>query len=554
MLEWIGRKHETAPDRPMSDPGSAASLLAELRGAEPVDALNELQGRIESLRDERDGDDAARGDVLSLIEETGTEHVAALLAQYFTNSAAGQLAHDSVWKVLYNYVSALAGARGKSAQPLMKAAGTDAAGRARAAAAVVHALRACRLLAKLCLMRYLSVPPKLWRLAYALHAGAERGGYAAAQVSLHAAHKSGNSAGHAVATTSMMAAVTSAAQELLRLLMLQVAAPEMMSPEQIEAADRVLEQLGEQFTLRPHGVADNPFCFDPGGDAPPRRAAGHDAAPEGAARHFGPGMGYDSLERMYRQLQAARPADIKVLGKDLAPHVQIGAVQHLLTFWRADSGYAPPAHQPAAGSVQIRHRFGQIWQHISQVRSSGGGLSLLADDAIENLPPETWALRDAGGNELGTEIPQLSGSWAKCGELVAVSPRGDGECWVGLIRRMHAQLGHGVHADIAVLSRAPQALSLRAILERGEESAFTEASSRQFAFNAVHAIVLEDGADGAHKPNLLVPTEHWKPGRVFETTIDNAPRYLRVLQQVRRGEDYVRATFEWVQVPQAGNA
>jgi hypothetical protein len=262
-------------------------------------------------------------------------------------------------------------------------------------------------------------------------------------------------------------------------------------------------------------------------------------------------MGFEGLEHIYKQLVEAKLADIKVFGKDIAPQAQVAAVQHLLMFWRVNCPYAPPAHAQAAGNLQVIHRYAQVWQHLHRA-SAGGGLSLQADDEEDPVPPENWALRDAGGNELGAEIPQMSSDWAKCGEVVGVSVRSASECWLGVIRRMHAEPGRNLHADIAILSREPQALSLRTLLTPSEQSVFSEASSRQFAFNGVRAIILADGSDGGQKPNLLLPSESWKEGRVYEATVGESSRYLRGLQLLRRGEDYVRATFEWVPGPQGG--
>jgi hypothetical protein len=120
---------------------------------------------------------------------------------------------------------------------------------------------------------------------------------------------------------------------------------------------------------------------------------------------------------------------------------------------------------------------------------------------------------------------------------------------VGVIRRMHAEQGSSLRADIAVLSREPRAVSLRPLLEKGEDSVYSEASSRQFAFNSVRAIILSDGSQGSQQPNLLLPPESWKEGRVYEVLMGETSRYLRGLQVMRRGDDYVRATFEWVSAP-----
>jgi hypothetical protein len=534
VLEWF-KKDADDPAGPASKPAAAAGSLAGLRGADPAAALGELSGWLEPTSG-ADPDPKARSEKLAQIEETGAAHVSALLAQYLANAAGTQAARESAWKSLIQYQSRLTQALCASAEALMRAAREDAALLPAGTASSARALHACRTFAKTCLVHYSSVPPKLWRLAYTVHARAEKAGCASPRGGARADHE------HRTVTT--------VEQELLRLLMLPVSAPDMMAPEQIEIADRVTEQLGGEFTLRPPGVADNPFCFEPAGDASPRRSSGPLAQPgPAAARYFGAGMGLDSLERIYKQLAAARVEDIKVFGMDIAPAAQLSAVQHLLTFWRADCPYTPPAHTRAAGSLEVTHRFAQVWQQLSQAHAGARELSLA--DAQDGVPqaPETWELRDAGGNELGAEFSPQRGGWAKCGEVVGVSVRERGEHWVGMIRRMHAGPGGSSHADIAVLSRDPKAVSLREVLQKGENSVFSEASSKQFAFSNVRAVILADGAEGSQPANLLLQPEHWREGRVYETQGEGPTRFLRGLQVVRRGGDYVRATFEWVTGP-----
>ena len=115
---------------------------------------------------------------------------------------------------------------------------------------------------------------------------------------------------------------------------------------------------------------------------------------------------------------------------------------------------------------------------------------------------------------------------------------------------MHAEPGGGLHADIAVLSRDPQAVSLREALEQYADSIFTNASSRQFVQGSVHAVILSEGAEPSQPPNLLLPPEAWKDGRIFEAQEGDAVRTLRCLKVIRRGGDFVRATFEWLAAPE----
>jgi hypothetical protein len=517
MLELVddGKKRDDETGGAHSGPRPSDAGHAGADGT--AAALAGLRARLDAGAG-ASGDPKARVAALAQIQDGGATHVSALLARYLLEVSATPAAREAAWTSLAEYQSRLA-------QALCALAGEQLT-----LLSAVRALSALRALCKLHLVRYASAPGKLWRAAYAIHAGAERAGYATTPVHV-------NPASRTTATVE---------QELLRLLMLCASAPDMLAPEQIEVADRVVEQLAPRFTLRPPGVADNPWCFEPEGDDPPRRAKGR--PPGASARYFGAGLGYGALEHIARQLGAGKLEDFKAFGKDIAPSAQLGAVQHLLAFWRAEPPYAPPAHAPASGTLQVVHGYGQVWQFVSQAGPRGGELSLADYAAGPAQAPETWALRSAGGGELGAQVPQASRVWAKCGAVVGLSMR-EGERWVGIIRRMHTLPDGGLQAVVAVLAREPRAQSLREVPEMGEDRAYSSAASRAFAFAGVNALVLADGVDVAQPPNLLLPAQNWKPGRIYETQGDAPPRHLRCLQAVRHGDDFVRATFEWMPAP-----
>jgi len=516
LLEWGKKRGDDTAD-PGSGPRSAGPSLAGPSDADPATVFADLDARLEAAGGAA-GEPKSRSEALALIQDAGAAQVSAVLAQYLASAAGSQAAREAAWKSLVQYQSRLARALCASTGALLTAQ------------SAARALCACRTLAKLHLVHYAGVPGRLWHVAYSIHASAEKAGCSTAPVHAQSDHRT----------------KTTVEQEFLRLLMLRISAPDMMAPEQIEVADRVVEQLGAEFTLRQPGVADNPFCFEPGSEFAPRRAKGRE--PSTTARYFGPGMGYGSLERIARQLGAAKLEDFKAFGKDIAPRVQLSTVQHLLTFWRVDCPYSPPAHEPASGTLQVVHGYGQIWQYLSGAHHGAGELSLADSSAGALQPPETWVLRGAGGSELGTEVPQASRAWVKCGAVVGLS-MGDGERWVGMIRRMHSRPDGGLQADVAVLTREPHEVSLRAVVGKYEDSVFSDASSRQFAGHTVHAIILSEGAGGAQPPNLLLPPAEWQEGRIYEVQAKDASRYLRSLQAVRHWDDYVRATFEWLSAP-----
>lgn len=528
VLDWV-KKRAGGASAPKPEPPPADALLPDLRDSDPVIALQELSGWLDPERDAARADPKARGNVLSQVQDAGRAHVTALVGQYLAAGAQNQAAREAAWKSLVQYEARLTRALGLCAKALLDASYEDASLLAQAEACAARALHSCRALAKICLMHYAGVPGGVWRLAYPLYAGAEEIGSAASPVKADADPKK----------------VTTVEQEFLRLLMLQVSAPDMLAPEEIEVADRVLEQVGESFTLRPVGVADNPFCYDPQGDAPPRRASAKHAEAGAAERYFGPGMGFDALERIQRQLAAAKLEDIKVFGTDLPPGAQLGTVQHLRAFWAAQSPYTPPSRSPAQGTLQIHHGYSQIWKQLSDIQHGAGELSLADPDDFGPQPAETWTLCEAADGELGATFTHPGAGWAKCGAAVGVTSPDGHECWVGLIRRMHCDPGQDAQVDIALLSRKPRTLQLREVREKGEDSAVSEAASRQFEFASVRAIVLADRADGSPGPDLLLPAASWKPGRIYETT-DEPARHLRPMQVIRYGDDYVRVTGEWL--------
>lgn len=514
VLDWVKKRIDDTAALQKARP-ARIDAPADQRG-DPLTVLADLTGRLK-VAGGAGSDAQTRGAALASIQDTAAVPMAELLAQYLGlgSPAATQAAREATWKSLVGFQLRLAQAMCASA------------GARLTATSAVRALAACRVLAKLHLMHYATVPGRLWQVAYSLHASAEKAGFATTPV-------------HAQSDPRTM---TTAEQELLRLVMLHVSAPEMLAPVEIECADRVVERLGVELTLRQPGVADNPFCFEPASELAPQRSKGRQ--PAATARHFGPGMGYESLERIGKQARAANLEDFRSFGKDIAPRVQLATVEHLLTFWRVDCP-AAPAHEPASGTMHVVHGYGRIWQEISSGKHE---LTLAATSPGAAQPAQTWQLRGLGGGELAAEVSPESRSWLRCGEVIGLSVHDGAEHWMGMVRRIHARPDGRLWADISLMSRAPRAHTLRRVLGKGEDRVFTDASAKQFGMSLVRALILADGAEPGRPANFMLPPEIWAEQRIFELQSDAAPRYLRCLQIVRRGDDYVRGTFEWVETP-----
>jgi hypothetical protein len=526
VLDWI-KKPGPGPEDPMRSPEAASVLLARLRDGDPVTALDELRGWLGSVGEAPDLDERAKSEVLALVQETGGTHTSTLLRQYLADVAEKPVVRESKWKAMFAHAARQSEILSAFAERLLATASPDAL--AAGAAGAVRALRACRLLVKVCLIHYADIPPGLWRRAYSVHARAEAAGCANTTVVPHRSQR--------VSTT--------ATQEFLRFLMLHVIAPDTLASEQIEIADRAMEQLGDEFTLRPRGVADNPFWFDPEGDRPPRRAASDSQS--AAARFFGPGVALDTLARLHRQMSTASGPEASPFGKDFPSHAQIATLEHLLLHWGPNAPRAAPAHAPAKGELLVVHGFASVCRHLSAGGTAGSGprgLELASDDDAQPDPPEAWTIHDAGGSEVGAEMPLPGANWARSGMLVTFCVSGRDEWWLGVIRRTHADIAGSTHVDIALLSRKPVAVPLRPQAKGSPGGAEWNASAGTFAFVEVKAILLPDASQATGTPNLLLPPEAWIAGRVYETMLDGRLRDLRLVRLLQRGEDFVRAAYE----------
>ena len=523
---------------PLADPAEAAKLLGALPAGDPLAALKELDAWLEQAKELPEENEKARCDILAAMQDAAEPHVAALVGQITGHTAASQAARETRWTGLNEFLRGLTGALYASAARLIKGSAGNAALQPAAAAAAVRTLHACRLLAKSYLLHYMSVPPKVWRLAYALHASAEDAGCAGIPAAaMHGARKTSSTAN----------------AELLRLLMLQAASPDMLPLEQIEAADRVIEHLGDQLTLRPQGASDSHFLFHPGSDHPPQRAPSEPPPADAGYRYFGPGAAYGALETLAREFAQPKAAQAAAFGRDIPFHAQAAAIRHLYTFWGPANPYSPPARTPASGTLKVVHGFGAAWQQVSGAGTAKMELSLVEEGdkapAAKDPGAEDWALKDTGGNELGVEVPQAAAEWARCGTLIALTRTGEKGCSLGVIRSLHFDPEHSLLAHIAVLSSAPRAVKLQPINDN-KDAVYSAAAMRQFATfgGAVRAIILSDGSGaGAQKPNLMLPADQWHERREYEVGIGNTNRVLRSGQLLRRGDDFVRATFEWVE-------
>ncbi|MGA8006772.1 MAG: hypothetical protein WCA17_11785, partial [Burkholderiales bacterium] len=74
MLEWMKHEGGGSGGDPMREPAAAKKLLAEMCAADPLIALNDLRGWLESLAESDAPDASARVEIFALAQEAGQRH------------------------------------------------------------------------------------------------------------------------------------------------------------------------------------------------------------------------------------------------------------------------------------------------------------------------------------------------------------------------------------------------------------------------------------------------------------------------------------------------
>jgi hypothetical protein len=205
-------------------------------------------------------------------------------------------------------------------------------------------------------------------------------------------------------------------QELMQALMLAVAAPHSMLPEQIDVADRITARMAHYFSLS-GGSSPRPYYFDPASDHPPTREQ-PGVRPPFTARRFGAGEARSELERLVAR---AHRGDLPLSELGVERHRQEivePTLHHLIRYW-AD---APPERRHARRRdpqrIAVVHGFAEIIAKVGNLPSAYPFVTT----------QESWLIENTADSGIGALVAQPQGAWAAIGALLAFR-YADGSVW-----------------------------------------------------------------------------------------------------------------------------
>jgi hypothetical protein len=213
-------------------------------------------------------------------------------------------------------------------------------------------------------------------------------------------------------------------QEFMQALMLAVAAPHSMRPEQLDVADRITARLAHYFSLS-NSKTNRPYYFDPASGKPPMREQ-PGIRPPFTARRFGPGEAAAELKRL---AERAKAGDVRLseLGVDRhSDEIVLPTLLHLLRYWSE----APPERRHVRRRephrISVVYGFDEVVSKVGNVPSAYPFVS----------SQEVWLLENSAAGGFGALAAKPQAAWASVGALVAYKAT-EASIWsLGIVRHL----------------------------------------------------------------------------------------------------------------------
>jgi len=539
MLDWL-KQFGGKPDHPLRDAEAAKEVLAGLPKGVSLEVLEQLSHWVGSVKDTPGFACDDRLAVMRLLDQAAAVHAEPLFNQFFSKIHQQNRTTRKIWDALCEY-------RGRLAEGYAQCVADFEHGEKGANSvedqmplALARALRAASLRFKLRYLRFVGIDAKAWAPLYRMYAFAELKQFDNVPVVAYA---------HEVHTT--------ARAELLKIMLLYLAAPHEFPPGQLELAFRTLGRFAISAEWSRVPQAECNFVIDMGTGGPPFNMRAKEVA--GANKRFiGGGQALTKLNELRVLSEKNMLSEEQRFGHEFSPAQIITVIKHLEVYLSVTPPHRRYARTKAAAEVNVVHGLKPICQRVTKIEL-GSGMSIgedmdikaktanimkLVAEEIESTP-ETWAQKDQSEWGIGADIPPDLGKWAEPGKLCGIQLRGEKAWWVGIIRRMDAD--NALHCGIRIFSKRPVSVWLRVLGAGEHQAANWETSTGSFSYNYLRAIMLPDALKSHDHPVMILENKSYVPGQLCEVMMGEHSRLLKLVEFLEEGEDYVRAAFEWQQ-------
>jgi hypothetical protein len=525
---------EGKPDHPLFDLDEAKRLIAELPEDDQPKSLEDITFWLDSIKTAKGFHPEMRAAIVLLLDESALPIHGALLHQFLSAPHLQDFKGVHQWQGIHAYAQALAAAYAACVEEYRAADKHSFEMRQQMPLLCVRWGRAIGEQMKLELMRYLDIEVAVWQQIAVCQRFIEAEQIAESMVLAYP--------GNVIHDSPQ--------RELLRALMLYIAAPDELAPDQIEVSFRIAGRMCSFFDLKPAPDADCPYQFDLAAVAAPLLAHGEATAD---MRYFGAVRALAAVEKIEKQNEDDPLWQERRFGSEFTPGGKLTVLKHLLTWWAAQPPLRHHDHRGIDTTVDVIHGFRLISQMVTRIelvaadaeQQQSSRIGLAADGKID-FSAETWTVGDISLDEIGIKLAKSAGGWVKVGDLCGIKTQNNPLWWAGAIRRIHTDAAGNVHLAIAIIAKKPLSIWLRALGKGAEKASNWETSSGSFQYTYLPVIMLPDAQNSFLHATLLMESGAFVAGNYYQALMGEQSRDLKLTRLLAEGEDYEQVAFEWV--------
>lgn len=513
MLDFISNLYKKN-NHPLARESGVTQIIDELPADNPAMALEELTHWLLALSNAEGISLKERVKRLARIDQSAQKYERALRRQYTDTSRMHKVTEERIWNACFDFLEATINAHLRCIENLpQKGEQNDR----DLVIVIMRALRRLDLQAHWLHLRYRPIPPVLWERVFSLIQLAEERALLQLPITLNSAAK----------------AQTTVAQEMLKFLMMSVAAPEHLTKTQIDLAHLLTHNLAGTFCWEQIPNGSTVFHVDfskPGIPVRLTRVSEHHFM----SRCFGSGEAVRALVVGLKQLESGGvPVTLGAI--DFAHYKRedmLEVMAHLSRCWckmdvRNEHQHFDKRHAERTQvfyRINVVHSFNFLFDQLMQVLTAPATLTI---DNEEN-ETESWVVENISQMGYGVSISSLKEDWVQNHTVIGIQP--DTAPWqIGVIRRVASESVENTQAGIQILSNQPLAAMLRPV---DKELSIWETAADTQTYYHTPGIVMQKEPPYQNEESLLLATGSYQLHRTYAMAIGEAKRTIRLLDRI----------------------
>lgn len=454
-------------------------------------------------------------DLIGQIGKLAEYHQLRLVPQYLDAQRMRKLSESEIWRTTFGYWQQLGNAYLQCLLRYQAAPDEARDFQPRLPLILTRLLHTLARQYQWSLLRYAHVEERIWRDLGQCYLLAESWGLAEQRCVLHEGRP-----GESTPT-----------QELLKTLMLAMAAPDALLPTQLHISERLSAHLSPHFALHATAGPGCTFCFDLSLHQPPKRAQGSMAAASAPLlRFFGAGTSAPALQKLIAQAQQHGQLIQEVgLGSEFSRADLLATLRHLERHWADARPARRSKREPTLSRMTVLPGLLPALRWLGQRQGGNKGET--------PIPPraENWIVSDRSEVGFSAALPAQPGDWLAVGTLIVTRPESSATLRMGLLRRITAETDTHYRIGVELIGQQAVRVTLHpSTLPHQDGGPMSKGQA---------AILLSLRPDKQDAVELLLPPDALKPVRRLQMQLGTRRFIIETPELVEQGRDYRRVRY-----------